>query len=66
MWEGDTHSRYINLQFSELYHDVFWYEQVKYRNISFARLVAVVVKNMVSKRQVSRDSNLWYKRIARM
>ena len=33
----------INLQFCELYHEVFWYEQVEFHNISFVRLVFVVV-----------------------
>ena len=29
------------LQFYELYCEVFWYEQVKFRNISLARLISV-------------------------
>ena len=32
----------IDLQFYELYYEVFWYEQVKFQNISFPRLVSVV------------------------
>ena len=33
----------IDLQFYELYYEVFRYEQVKFHNISFARLLSVVV-----------------------
>ena len=33
----------IDLQFYELYYEVFWYEQVKFHYISFVRLVSVVV-----------------------
>ena len=33
----------IDLQFCELYYEVFWYEQVKFHNISFVRFVSVVV-----------------------
>ena len=29
----------IDLQFCELYYEVFWYEQVKFYNILFARFV---------------------------
>ena len=33
----------IDLQFYELYYEVFMCEQVKFHNISFARLLSVVV-----------------------
>ena len=33
----------IDLQFYRLYYEVFWYEQVKFYNISFPRLLSVVV-----------------------
>ena len=33
----------IDLQFYELYYEVFRHEQVRFHNISFARLLSVVV-----------------------
>ena len=33
----------IGSQFCELYLEVFWYDQVNFHNILFARLVSVVV-----------------------
>ena len=38
----------IDLQFCELYHELFWYEQVKCHNISFVRLVSVVLSSQQS------------------
>ena len=39
------------MQFCELYFEVFWYEQVKFQNILFARLVyAVVLSQQNSKK----------------
>ena len=35
--------QYIDLQFHDLYHEVFWYEQVKFENISFPGLISAVV-----------------------
>ena len=38
----------IDLQFCELYHELFWYEQVKFHNISFMCLLSVVVLSQQS------------------
>ena len=39
-----------DLQFCELYYVVFWYEQLKLQNTSFARLVSVFVLTQESSR----------------
>ena len=55
--------QYIDLQFYELYYEVFLYEQVKFHNISFPRLISVVVqsqqssKNMMFNWQMGWDKN---------
>ena len=59
MSKNDSQIQNTDSQFCELYHEVFWYEQVKFRNISFVRLVSVVVwsqqssKNAMLKSQAS-------------
>ena len=43
MSKSGTQIQNTDLQFCELYQEVFWYVQVNFRNISFVHFVSVVV-----------------------
>ena len=62
MSKSGTYILNTDLQFWELYYEVFWYKQVKFRNISFVRLVSVVVWTQQSSKNAMLNSQIsWEK-----
>ena len=58
MSKSGTYILNTDLQFWELYYEVFWYKQLKFRNILFVRLVSVVVWTQQSSKNAMLNSQI--------